>query len=85
MSERLAPTTTPDTKFWWDALGEGKLLIQRCAACKTLRHPPPPDVPALQCARVDTIEASGRGTVYSFVNAADTRPGRGSTAPTTSR
>jgi hypothetical protein len=27
MSERLAPTTTPDTKFFWDALKEGKLLI----------------------------------------------------------
>ena len=28
MSDRLAPTTTPDTKFFWDALKEGKLLIQ---------------------------------------------------------
>ncbi len=28
MSDRLAPTTTPDTKFFWDALKDDKLLIQ---------------------------------------------------------
>jgi uncharacterized OB-fold protein len=33
MSDRLAPTTTPDTKFFWDALKDGKLLIQRCSRC----------------------------------------------------
>ena len=61
MSDRLAPTTTPDTKFFWDALNEGRLLIQRCKGCAGLRHP--------RCNSLewDTIEASGRGTVHSFV------------------
>ena len=67
MSERLAPTTTPDTKFFWDALKDGKLLVQRCSACRTLRHPPRPMCPECNALAWDTIEACGRGTVYSFV------------------
>jgi uncharacterized OB-fold protein len=67
MSDRLAPTTTPDTAFWWDALKDGKLLIQRCASCATLRHPPRPMCPRCNALAWDTIEASGRGEVYSFV------------------
>ncbi len=45
MSDRLAPTTTPDTRFFWHALKDGKLLIQRCSSCATLRHPPQPMCP----------------------------------------
>lgn len=67
MSERLAPTTTPDTKFFWDALKDGKLLIQRCKGCQTLRHPPRPMCPRCNALTWDTIEASGKGEVYSFV------------------
>jgi uncharacterized OB-fold protein len=67
MSDRLAPTTTPDTKFFWDALQAGRLLIQRCADCATLRHPPRPMCPHCNSLRWDTIASSGRGTVYSFV------------------
>jgi uncharacterized protein len=67
MSDRLAPTTTPDTKFFWDALKEGKLLIQRCAGCGELRHPPRPMCPKCHSLQWDTLESSGRGRVYSFV------------------
>ena len=67
MSDRLAPTTTPDTRFFWDALREGRLLIQRCAGCATLRHPPRPMCPRCNSLDWDTIESSGRGEVYSFV------------------
>jgi uncharacterized OB-fold protein len=67
MSERLAPTTTPDTKFFWDALKDGKLLVQRCKGCSTLRHPPRPMCPRCNALAWEPIEACGRGTVYSFV------------------
>jgi hypothetical protein len=67
MSDRIAPTTTPDTKFFWDGLGDGKLLIQRCTSCRALRHPPRPMCPHCNSLSWDAIEASGRGTVYSFV------------------
>ncbi len=67
MTERLAPTTTPDTKFFWDALDAGKLVIQRCAGCGRLRHPPRPMCPQCNALAWDTVEACGRGIVYSFV------------------
>ena len=67
MSSRLGPTTTLDTRFFWEALKEERLLIQRCTECRTLRHPPRPMCPACNSLAWDTIAASGRGTVHSFV------------------
>lgn len=67
MSTRLAPTTTPDTQFFWEALREHRLLIQRCTGCQTLRHPPRPMCPHCNSLVWDTIESTGRGTVHSFV------------------
>jgi uncharacterized OB-fold protein len=67
MSERLAPSTSLDTQFFWDALREHRLLIQRCSSCGALRHPPRPMCPACNSLDWDTLEASGRGTVFSFV------------------
>ncbi len=66
-SARLAPSMTPDTQFFWDGVREHRLLIQRCAGCGALRHPPRPMCPACQSLDWDTIEATGRGSVYSFV------------------
>jgi len=67
MTMRLAPTTTLDTQFFWDALRERRLVIQRCTGCGALRHPPRPMCPGCNGLGWDTIESSGRGTVYSFV------------------
>lgn len=67
MSDRLAPTMTPDTQFFWDALKQGQLLIQRCRGCQRLRHPPRPMCPHCNSLAWDTLESRGRGTVHSFV------------------
>jgi uncharacterized protein len=64
---RPHPAVTRDTAFWWEGLKTGKLLIQRCGGCGALRHPPRPMCPHCQSLEWDTVEASGRGTVYSFV------------------
>jgi hypothetical protein len=58
---------TPDTQFFWDAILNHKLLIQRCTGCHTLRHPPRPMCPHCNALSWDTIESSGRGEVFSFV------------------
>ncbi|HVN49836.1 MAG TPA: zinc ribbon domain-containing protein, partial [Acidimicrobiales bacterium] len=63
MSARPAPATTRDTAFFWEALKERRLLIQRCAACGALRHPPRPMCPRCHSLDWDTVEASGHGTV----------------------
>lgn len=64
---RPAPGISDDTRFFWDGAREGKLLIQRCKGCNTLRHPPGPVCPHCHSFEWDMVEASGLGTVYSFV------------------
>ena len=67
MSFRVPPPTTLDTKFFWDGAQARKLLIQRCTGCRSLRHPPRPMCPQCNSLAWDTVEASGRGRVHSFV------------------
>jgi uncharacterized OB-fold protein len=64
---RPRPAVTQDTAFWFEGAKEHRLLIQRCAQCGLLRHPPRPTCPSCRSYEWDTLEASGRGTVYSFV------------------
>lgn len=64
---RPKPGISDDTRFFWDGLREGKLLIQRCKSCASLRHPPGPVCPSCHSFEWDALAASGRGTVYSFV------------------
>ena len=64
---RPQPAINQDNAFWFEAAAEKRLVIQRCTACRTLRHPPGPCCPACQSFGWDTVEASGRGTLYSFV------------------
>jgi len=65
--KRPRPAITRDTKFWFDAADEHRLVIQRCAGCGTLRHPPRPRCDKCGSYDWDSIDASGRGVVYSFV------------------
>ena len=64
---RPIPSMTRDTEFFWKGVEQCRLLIQRCAECKRLRHPPGPMCPTCHSLEWDTVEASGRGTVYSHV------------------
>lgn len=67
MSAPLRPTISPDTSFFWEGLKEHRLLIQRCASCGVLRHPPRPMCPECTSLDWDTVASGGRGTVHSFV------------------
>lgn len=64
---RAAPGVSDDTRFFWEGAREGKLLIQRCKACSTLRHPPAPVCIECHSFDWDTVQASGKGKIYSFV------------------
>ncbi len=64
---RPRPAVSDDTRFFWEGAARKELLVQRCASCGALRHPPRP-----MCARCRSLEwaaarMSGRGSVYSFV------------------
>jgi uncharacterized protein len=67
MTTRLAPSISPDTEFFWTGLRNHELLIQRCAECGALRNPPRPMCPHCQSLDWDSLQATGRGTVYSYV------------------
>ncbi len=64
---RPRPALTQDNAFWFDGARAHRLLIQRCASCGTLRHPPLPACGACGSLEWDTVESSGRGTLYSYV------------------
>ena len=64
---RPRPSLTHDQLFWFDGLKQGKLLIQKCSDCGTLRHPPGPMCGTCRSLRWETLQAAGRGTIHSFV------------------
>jgi len=64
---RPRPALTQDNAFWFEGARQHRLLIQRCKQCGTLRHPPRPMCAECRSYDWDVVDASGRGSVYSFV------------------
>lgn len=64
---RPRPVVNRDNAGFWQGVAEHRLLIQRCTGCGALRHPWLPGCNACGCLEWDTVEASGEGTVYSYV------------------
>lgn len=63
---RVAPIENYDSEHYWEGLRQGKLLIQRCKSCGTLRHPPQPMCECCQSLEWDTVESKGNGTLYTY-------------------
>jgi uncharacterized OB-fold protein len=66
--ERTIPTppVSPETRPFWDAAEEGRLLVKRCTACGRLHHYPRSICPFCWSDRTEWVPASGRGTIYSY-------------------
>ncbi|MFF3373376.1 bifunctional MaoC family dehydratase N-terminal/OB-fold nucleic acid binding domain-containing protein [Streptomyces sp. NPDC002680] len=64
---RPRPVVNRDNAGFWDGVGRRQLLIQRCLECRTLRFPWLPGCNACGSGDWDTVEASGDGTVFSYV------------------
>ena len=62
------PLPLPDevSAFFWDGAREGRLLIQRCAACSRFQYPPDVVCTFCQSLAVEATAVSGRGTLYSY-------------------
>lgn len=73
MSRPVIPVANLDTQPFWDGCLRGELLLQRCAACQTYRHPPSPVCSHCLSDAHEWVPSSGRGTVYSFVVVRETR------------
>ncbi|MDF1856826.1 Zn-ribbon domain-containing OB-fold protein [Pseudooceanicola sp.] len=67
MSERQLPTIYPETQFYWDGAKAGKLLLQSCNACDKIYYPPRPFCPTCGSRDIAVTQASGKGTLHSFV------------------
>ena len=67
-SERTipAPPVTPETRPYWDAAADGRLMIKKCTACGQVHHYPRSICPFCGSDRTEWLPASGRGTIYSF-------------------
>ncbi|MBT4521741.1 MAG: hypothetical protein HOC23_17215 [Halieaceae bacterium] len=63
---RIASPRGHDNGWWWSAVDEGKLLIQRCKSCQTLRHPPRPMCGGCQSIEWDSVESTMEGEVFSY-------------------
>lgn len=65
--KRPLPGVSDDTRFFWEGCEEGKLLVQRCTDCQTLHHPPAPVCIKCHSFEWDSVQASGKAELYSFV------------------
>ncbi|WNI30480.1 bifunctional MaoC family dehydratase N-terminal/OB-fold nucleic acid binding domain-containing protein [Streptomyces sp. ITFR-6] len=66
-SLRPRPVINRDNAGFWQGISAHRLLIQRCEACGTLRFPWLPGCNACGSSEWETVEASGEGTVFSYV------------------
>jgi uncharacterized OB-fold protein/predicted thioesterase len=64
---RPRPVVNRDNAGFWEGVRQHRLLIQRCTSCATLRFPWLPGCHACGCPDWAPVEASGEGTVYSYV------------------
>ncbi len=64
--QRIRSPEGHDNGWWWQGFRDGKILIQKCSDCGTLRHPPRPMCGECQSMSWESIEASGKGTVHSY-------------------
>jgi len=60
------PRPTALSRPHWDGCREGRLRVQRCADCRAYVFIPQPLCTRCQSTRLDWVESSGRGSVYSF-------------------
>jgi uncharacterized OB-fold protein len=63
---RIASVRAQDNGWWWEAVDAGRLPIQRCTDCKTLRHPPRPMCGRCQSLSWDSIDSAMSGEIVSF-------------------
>ena len=61
-----APEANPETKPFWDAAAEGRLLIKKCVTCGQVHFYPRAICPFCGSDKTEWVNASGRGTVYSY-------------------
>ena len=62
-----APLVDQDSKFFWEALREDRVVLQVCHECGRHRFPPMPRCPYCQAAAASAHQIAGAGTIYSWI------------------
>ena len=67
MPKVTPPVDDPDDRYFWEGAREGRLMLQSCAACGALRHPPSPMFARCGSTERDATASSGRGRIHSWI------------------
>ena len=69
MSSPPRPVPDPDVSGapFWEAAARHELVLQTCASCGTIRHPPRPMCAVCNSMEYTFEQASGRGRIWSWV------------------
>jgi uncharacterized OB-fold protein len=65
-SGRELPSVEGETRPYWEAAKQGRLLIKKCNACGEVHHYPRPFCPSCWSEDVVWQEVSGGGTLYTY-------------------
>ena len=60
------PELNPGDKPYFDAAGEGKLLLKKCNECSEVHHYPRALCPFCFSEKVEWVQAKGTGEIYTY-------------------
>ena len=60
------PDINMETAVYWESAKNGKLLVKTCKACGKLHYYPRTICPHCLSSDTDWVEASGRGSIYTY-------------------
>jgi uncharacterized protein len=67
MPRVIPPTVDKDDEYFWEGVQNDQLLLQCCAACGIVRHPPVPMCGSCHSTEWTTTASQGTGLVHSWI------------------
>ena len=64
--DKPLPVPTPQTQPFWDALAEGRVVLQHCAECDRYVYYPRTHCPGCLTRDLEWHELSGNGVVHTY-------------------
>ena len=62
----IPPAVTEETAPFWEAAGEGRLVVERCTSCGAHSFPPRGMCRACRSQEAELVDVPGPGRVYSY-------------------
>ena len=66
MADKPMPTPSGDTKTFWDACDQEKLMYQQCSTCNAVQTFPRSLCSACGSTQLEWKESAGQGTILSY-------------------